>query len=138
QRLVRGSDAHLLARCAGSDTALPVEPVRTAHDAVLRPAFLAIELREQLQEAVGCRVDVAVELGHLHFDVVHALPVRADDDEQQAGEGGGHGEHQRADYKNSIIAVNSAVAMGYEASSRPSMGYRYIRAKKPKGKGPGF
>src|SRR5262245_17348859 len=57
--------AHLLARRADVDAALPVEPVRTGAGGAVRPAQSCIELSDELQEAMVRGVEVPGELGDL-------------------------------------------------------------------------
>jgi hypothetical protein len=66
----RASHAHLLARRDGVDAALPAEPLRAARDTVALVALPAIELGDELEEAIGCRAHVAPELEELGFEAL--------------------------------------------------------------------
>ena len=60
--------AHLLARRADIEAALPVEPVRAGLREAVRPAVAAVELGDQAQPAVVGRVEVAGQLGDLGLE----------------------------------------------------------------------
>ena len=78
QRFERARDADLLARRHLADAALPVEPLRGAHETVPRIRFAAVEFRDQQQEAIGRGVEVAPELGDLGFEAVEGGVARSE------------------------------------------------------------
>ena len=74
--------AHLLARGAGLNPALPVQPLRRVREPVAYETLLAIELGDQHQKSIRRGVQIAPELGDFVFQFFElALP----------GAGRGHG-----------------------------------------------
>ena len=75
--LERAGDADLLARRDHADAALPIEPVRGARQHVPSVALVAIELGDEREEAISCRVQVTPELGDLGFEALEGFRRRA-------------------------------------------------------------
>ena len=73
------SNSNFLACRTQVRTTLPVQPVGAGVDAFTTPAFLFIELADQLQQLKSGRVDVRCELGDFFaeaFEVAEMLGVR--------------------------------------------------------------
>src|SRR5678816_2830796 len=66
----RVPDAHLLARGAEPDAALPVEPVRAGLRETVRPSAATIELRDQHEQPMVRGIQVPGELGDLRGELL--------------------------------------------------------------------
>jgi hypothetical protein len=130
--LISGSDSSARATRTFSRAAtlpmpaLPVEPLRRAHEAVPLVRFLAIELGDQLQEAIGRRVEVPPELGDLGFESVEGGVARRA--ERSCGRKSGakavHGRVLWAGYMYSNLPEDLRIFNGIERSIRRVRGYR--------------